>query len=74
MSINASVRSLAGDPPPEILPYPFRRSQQGSPVEDLILQICKITDPEESMGRTNLTIKFLINNSDFSTAPSERTS
>jgi transcriptional regulator with XRE-family HTH domain len=40
-------------------------------IEHLILQICKITDPEESMGRKNLTIKFLLNNSDFSSAPGE---
>jgi hypothetical protein len=40
-------------------------------VEHLILQICKITDPEESMGRKNLTVKFLLNNSDFSTTPSD---
>ena len=35
-------------------------------IEHLILQICKITDPEESRGRANLTVAFLINNSDFS--------
>jgi len=40
-------------------------------IEHLILQICKITDPEESLGRKNLTLKFLINNSDFSNAPVE---
>jgi len=40
-------------------------------VEHLILQICKITDEEESFGRKNLTVKFLVNNSDFSTAPGE---
>lgn len=40
-------------------------------IEHLILQICKITDPEESFGRKNLTVKFLINNSDFSAAPGE---
>lgn len=38
-------------------------------IEHLILQICKITDPEESFGRKNLTVAFLVNNSDFSTAP-----
>jgi hypothetical protein len=37
--------------------------------EHLILQICKITDPEQSQGNKNLTVKFLINNSDFSAAP-----
>ena len=40
-------------------------------IEHLILQICKITDPEESMGRKILTVKFLLNNSDFSTTPGE---
>ena len=40
-------------------------------VEYLILQICKLTDEEESFGRKNLTVKFLVNNSDFSTAPGE---
>jgi hypothetical protein len=40
-------------------------------IEHLILQICKVTDPEESFGRKNLTITFLVNNSDFSTAPGE---
>jgi hypothetical protein len=40
--------------------------------EHLILKICKITDPEESTGgRKNLTAKFLVKNSDFSTAPTE---
>lgn len=40
-------------------------------IEHLILQICKITDPEESFGRKNLTINFLISNSDFSNAAGE---
>jgi AbiU2 len=40
-------------------------------IEHLILQICKITDREESFGRKNLTVRFLLNNSDFSTAPGE---
>ena len=40
-------------------------------IEHLILQICKITDPEESFGRKNLTVKFLINNSNFSNAAGE---
>jgi hypothetical protein len=39
-------------------------------IEHLILKICKITD-QESFGHKNLTVKFLINNADFSTAPSE---
>jgi hypothetical protein len=40
-------------------------------IEHLILQICKITDPEESLGRKNLTVKFLLNNSDFSATPGQ---
>lgn len=40
-------------------------------IEHLILQICKITDPEETMGRKNLTIKFLLQNSDFSSTPGD---
>jgi AbiU2 len=40
-------------------------------IEHLILQICKITDPEKSFERQNLTVKFLVHNSDFSTAPGE---
>jgi AbiU2 len=41
-------------------------------IEHLILQICKITDPEETMGRKNLTVKFLLQNSDFSTASNDQ--
>jgi len=40
-------------------------------IEHLILQICKITDPEESRGQTNLTLEFLVNHADFSEAPQE---
>lgn len=40
-------------------------------IEHVILQICKITDPEITMGRTNLTVKFLINNADFTGAPDD---
>jgi AbiU2 len=38
-------------------------------IEHLILQICAMTDREESMGRKNLTVKFLIAHSDFSSEP-----
>jgi len=38
-------------------------------IEHLILQICKVTDREESREHKNLTVTFLINNSDFSAAP-----
>ncbi len=38
-------------------------------IEQLNLRICQITDPEESRGRKNLTVKFFVKNSDFSTAP-----
>jgi transcriptional regulator with XRE-family HTH domain len=40
-------------------------------IEHIILKICQITDPEESVGRKNLTIKFLMKNSDFSAVPGE---
>jgi transcriptional regulator with XRE-family HTH domain len=39
--------------------------------EHLILQICKITDPEGNPARRNLTVEFLINNSDFPAASKE---
>jgi AbiU2 len=35
----------------------------------LVLEICKITDRVRTMGHTNLTIKFLVEYSDFSSAP-----
>jgi hypothetical protein len=38
-------------------------------IEHLILQICKLTDPEITMGKRNLTIQYLIKNSDFSASP-----
>jgi hypothetical protein len=38
-------------------------------IEHLILQICKLTDPEITMGKRNLTVQFLIKNSDFSASP-----
>jgi hypothetical protein len=38
-------------------------------IEHLILQICKLTDREATMGRRNLTIQYLIKNSDFSSSP-----
>jgi hypothetical protein len=38
-------------------------------VRNLILEVCKITDPARTIGRTNLTVKFLIDCSDFSSAP-----
>ena len=40
-------------------------------IQHLILSICKITDREDSGGHKNLTVEFLINNADFSTAPNE---
>jgi HEPN superfamily AbiU2-like protein len=40
-------------------------------IKHLALQICKITDREESFGRKNLTVQFCINNSDFSSAQGE---
>jgi hypothetical protein len=38
-------------------------------IEHLILQICKLTDPEVTMGKRNLTIQYLIKNSDFAPSP-----
>jgi hypothetical protein len=40
-------------------------------IEHLILQICKLTDPESTMGRRNLTLQFLTKNGDFSASPRE---
>jgi hypothetical protein len=40
-------------------------------IEHLILQICKLTDPEITMGKRNLTVQFLIKNADFSASPRE---
>lgn len=40
-------------------------------IEHMILQICKLTDPETTNGKRNLTISFLINNADFAAAPRE---
>jgi hypothetical protein len=41
-------------------------------IEHLILQICKLTDPEITMGKRNLTIPFLVNIADFSQHRAER--
>jgi hypothetical protein len=38
-------------------------------VRHLVLEICKITDPARTKGRDNLTIKFLIQHSEFSSTP-----
>jgi hypothetical protein len=38
-------------------------------IDHLILQICKLTDPEITMGKRNLTIPFLVNNADFAATP-----
>src|SRR5271166_2915909 len=40
-------------------------------IEHLILQICKLTDPEITMGKRNLTVQFLTKNADFSASPEE---
>lgn len=37
--------------------------------EHLVLHICRLTDSVQTMGRKNLTVKFLIEHSDFSAAP-----
>ena len=39
--------------------------------DSIYLGICKLTDPEETRGRDNLTVKFLVKNSDFSIAPQD---
>jgi hypothetical protein len=38
-------------------------------VEHLVLHICRLTDTAQMNGRKNLTVKFLIEHSDFSAAP-----
>jgi hypothetical protein len=38
-------------------------------IEHLVLHICRLTDNAQTMGRKNLTVKFLIEHSDFSAAP-----
>ena len=40
-------------------------------IEHLILQICKITDPEATGGKRNLTISFLVKNANCSSNPRE---
>ena len=37
--------------------------------EHLVLHICRLTDNAQTMGRKNLTVKFLIEHSDFSATP-----
>jgi len=41
-------------------------------IEHMILQICKITDPDETRGQKNLTVLFLLNNCNFPAASAER--
>ena len=41
-------------------------------IEHLILQICKITDPEGTPARRNLTVEFLVNNYDPAAPQNER--
>ena len=38
-------------------------------VEHLVLHICRLTDEAQTMGRKNLTVKFLIEHSDWSSTP-----
>jgi hypothetical protein len=38
-------------------------------IEQLVQRICRLTDNAQTMRRKNLTIKFLIDHSDFSAAP-----
>jgi hypothetical protein len=41
-------------------------------IEQLMLQICRLTDPPVTSGRTNLTIDNIIGQSDFSGAPEDQ--
>ncbi|WP_296745747.1 hypothetical protein [Mesorhizobium sp.] len=41
-------------------------------IEQLVLQICRLTDPPVTMGRTNLTIDYVIGEADFSGAPADQ--
>jgi hypothetical protein len=38
-------------------------------IEHLVLHICRLTDEAQTMGRKNLTVKFLVEHSDWSSAP-----
>jgi hypothetical protein len=38
-------------------------------VEHLVLHICRLTDGAQTMGRENLTVKFLMDHTDWSGAP-----
>src|SRR5271167_1753923 len=38
-------------------------------VEHLVLHICRLTDGAQTMGRKNLTVKFLMEHTDWSGAP-----
>jgi hypothetical protein len=38
-------------------------------IEQLVQRICRLTDNARTMGRKNLTVKFLVDHTDFSAAP-----
>jgi hypothetical protein len=38
-------------------------------IEQLVQCVCRLTDNKQTMGRKNLTIKFLMDHTDFSAAP-----
>ena len=38
-------------------------------IEHLVVHICRLTDEAQTMGRKNLTVKFLVEHSDWSSAP-----
>jgi hypothetical protein len=40
-------------------------------IEQLVLQICRLTDPPVTMRRTNLTIDYVMREADFSGAPED---
>ncbi len=40
-------------------------------IEQLVLQICRLTDPVTTMGRTNLTLDYILQEADFSGFPAD---
>src|SRR5262245_57479232 len=38
-------------------------------IEQLVQRICRLTDNAQTMSRKNLTVKFLVEHTDFSAAP-----
>ena len=40
-------------------------------IEQLVLQICRLTDPAVTTGRTNLTLDYVLQEVDFTGAPEQ---